>query len=80
MVTVCIGDDPCFRRGQSVLTEMRFCMQCGFEGAIAKEITPNHVLELSCPQCGLRAEVLWVDQALVGATATHDPDSDSEAW
>lgn len=60
--------------------EMRFCPQCGAEGVVTREITPNHVLELSCPHCGAMAEVLWGDCALVGANMTHDPDSDSEAW
>jgi predicted RNA-binding Zn-ribbon protein involved in translation (DUF1610 family) len=60
--------------------ELNFCPQCGATGVVTKEITPNHVLELSCPHCGVKAEILWVDRALVGANATHDPDSDSEAW
>ncbi len=60
--------------------EIKFCPQCGAEGIVTREITPNHVLELYCPHCGSIAEVLWGDRPLVGTTATHDPDSDSEAW
>ena len=60
--------------------DMKFCPQCGAEGVVAKEITPNHVVELSCPHCGARADILWGDSTLVGANAVHDPDSDSESW
>lgn len=60
--------------------EIKFCPQCGADGVVTKQITPNHVLELYCPDCGAIAILLWREHALVGTLATHDPDSDTEAW
>jgi len=60
--------------------EIKFCPQCGAGDPATREITPNHVLELYCPHCGVIAILLWFDRALVGTTAEHDPDSDSESW
>jgi hypothetical protein len=60
--------------------EIKFCPECGAEGVITREITPNHILELICPHCGTSALLLWQEHDLVGATAAHDPDSDTEAW
>ena len=60
--------------------ELKFCPECGAEGVVIREVTPNHIRELYCPHCGTLAVLLWEDHALVGTTATHDPDSDTEAW
>lgn len=61
-------------------SQVKFCPQCGADDLATREITPNHVLELYCPHCGILAVLLWQDHALVGHTATHDPDSDAESW
>ncbi|MGB9106505.1 MAG: hypothetical protein WCC59_17255 [Terriglobales bacterium] len=60
--------------------EIRFCPQCGVDGVGTREITPNHILELYCPDCGFIATLLWREHDLVGTAAAHDPDSDAEAW
>jgi len=61
-------------------SQMKFCPQCGADDLVTREITPNHILELYCPHCGAVAIMLWHDDELIGTTATHDPDSDSEPW
>lgn len=61
-------------------SQIKFCPQCGAGDLAITEITPNHVLELYCPHCGVMAVLLWQDHELIGTTATHDPDSDAEAW
>ena len=60
--------------------EIKFCPGCGADGIATREITPNHVLEVCCPHCGVIAVLLWLEHALIGTSAMHDPDSDSEAW
>ena len=64
--------------------EIKFCVQCGIEGLVTREITPNHVLELYCPHCGVLAVLLWGDSTLIdrkiGVFSMHDPNSDSESW
>lgn len=60
--------------------EIKFCLQCGAEGVVTREVTPNHVIELYCPHCGVLAELLWGDRTMIGTNTEHDPDSDSEAW
>jgi len=60
--------------------QVKYCVQCGAENVVAREITPSHIYELYCPHCGLGAILLWRDHSLVGTVVTHDPDSDSEAW
>jgi hypothetical protein len=60
--------------------EIKFCPECGANGVETREITPSHILELYCPHCGVLAILLWRDRELICTTATHDPDSDSEAW
>lgn len=59
---------------------VKYCPQCGAGDLAKREITPNHILELYCPHCGVIAIMLWFDRTLVGTTAEHDPDSDSESW
>jgi hypothetical protein len=61
-------------------SETKFCPHCGAQQITSKEITPNHVRELYCSHCGANILVLWQEQNVVGTTATHDPDSDSEPW
>jgi len=61
-------------------SRMKFCPQCGADDLVTREITPNHILELYCPHCGVVAILLWRDDELIGTTAMHDPDSDSESW
>jgi len=61
-------------------SEVKFCPQCGSDGVAAREITPSHIVEVYCPHCGALAVLFWQDHELVGSVATHDPDSDSEAW
>ena len=60
--------------------KIKFCPECGLEGVLIKEVTPNHVVELYCPHCGEVALLLWQDHELIGTTAAHDPDGDSESW
>ncbi len=60
--------------------DAKYCIQCGREGIVTREITPNHVFEMYCPHCGVLAELLWGARRLVGTNMEHDPDSDSEAW
>jgi hypothetical protein len=60
--------------------EIKFCPGCGAKGVATREITPNHIVELYCPHCGVLAILLWRDRELIGTTATHDPDSDTESW
>jgi len=60
--------------------EIKFCPQCGARDLATREITPSRVLELYCLHCGNVATLLWSDHDLVGSTAQHDPDSDSESW
>ncbi len=59
---------------------LRFCPQCGAADVTTREVSPNHIVELCCPHCGIIADLLWRDQILVGTCAPHDPDSDAEAW
>jgi hypothetical protein len=61
-------------------SEIKFCPQCGACDLATREITPNHILELYCPHCGVIAILLWCDHELIGHAAVHDLDSDSEAW
>jgi len=60
--------------------EIKFCPQCGAGDLATRKITPNRIVELYCPHCGAIAVVLCFDHALVGTTAEHDPDGDSESW
>lgn len=60
--------------------EIKFCPQCGAGNLATREITPSRVLELYCLNCGNVATLLWSNHDLVGCTAQHDPDSDSESW
>jgi len=60
--------------------DVKFCPKCGAGDLATREITPNHVLELYCPHCGVIAVMLWFDRALVGTKVEHDPDSDTESW
>jgi len=60
--------------------EIRFCPQCGAKELATREITPSHILELYCPHCGILALLLWQEHELIGTTAAHDPDSDTESW
>lgn len=64
------------------MTDIRnkFCPQCGAADVTTSEITPNHVLEMHCPHCGVVVVLLWEEHDLVGHTAPHDPDSDCESW
>ena len=39
--------------------KIKFCPECGLEGVLIKEVTPNHVVELYCPHCGEVALLLW---------------------
>jgi hypothetical protein len=73
-----LGDEKETVKMRSV--EAKFCLQCGGEGVVTREITPNHVIEMYCPHCGILAELLWGDRTVIGTNAEHDPDSDSEAW
>jgi hypothetical protein len=59
---------------------IKFCPECGADGVVTKEVTPNHIIELYCPHCGILTLLLWQDHALIGTAASHDPDSDAEAW
>jgi hypothetical protein len=38
--------------------EIKFCPECGANGVVTREITPNHILELYCPHCGVLAILL----------------------
>jgi hypothetical protein len=38
--------------------EIKFCPGCGANGVATREITPNHILELYCPHCGVLAILL----------------------
>jgi hypothetical protein len=59
---------------------IKFCPECGAEGVVTREVTPNHIIELYCPHCGILTLLLWQDHDVIGTTAAHDPDSDAEAW
>ena len=59
---------------------IQFCPECGGDGVVTREVTPNHIIELYCPHCGFLTMLLWQDRALIGTAASHDPDSDAEAW
>ena len=38
--------------------EIKFCPGCGAKGVATREITPNHIVELYCPHCGVLAILL----------------------
>jgi hypothetical protein len=60
--------------------EVKFCSQCGKGDLAAQNITPNHMVEVYCPHCGLLTVLVLLEHELVGHAVVHDPDSDSESW